>query len=352
MVREYGYEYDAVLNKKIWQNYEGKCTDKKMLAAHCLRSGRDALKAIAREYEPCVALLPSLACDSMVLPFEQYGHKVCFYKLNDDYSIDFESLKLCVGTEKILFLYMDYFGKKSISDSKLEFLRNIGNIVFIEDRTHNLMWNRECSFLPEYIVASLRKWLPIPDGGLLWGKISKPLQEDSSFSAMRLHAQNLRHEYLNCGDESIKIEFRKIFSTVSDIMNQDDPSAMSAYAYALASNTDWDEIRLIRKNNAEVLISELSESPYIKFIQDRAGLSDLYVAFVVPNRDEVQRRLSAEGIFNTIIWPLSDAQKDVCQVAKFTEENMLAAPCDQRYNTNDMKFIGKEIVRVIADVNE
>ena len=216
MVREYGYEYDAVLDKEIWQRYGGKCTDKKMLAAHCLRSGRDALKAIAREYEPCEALLPSLACDSMVMPFEQYGHKVVFYKLNKDYSIDFESLKQCVGKERTLFLYMDYFGKKSISDQELESLRSFSNIVFIEDRTHNLIWKRKSSFQPEYIMASLRKWLPIPDGGLLWGKISKPLQNDSSFSTMRLRAQNLRHEYLNCGDESIKTEFRKIFSTVSE----------------------------------------------------------------------------------------------------------------------------------------
>ncbi len=352
MVKEYGYEYDAVLDKELWQKYGGTCIDKKMLAAYCLRSGRDALKAIAREYEPCVALLPSLACDSMVMPFEQFGHKIRFYKLDKDYSIDFENLKQCIGKERTLFLYMDYFGKNSISDCKLESLRSLGNIVFIEDRTHNLIWERENTFQPEYVMASLRKWLPIPDGGLLWGQISKPLQNDISFSTTRLRAQNLRHEYLNYGDESIKTEFRKIFSTVSDIMNHDNPSAMSAYAYAIANNTDWDEIRRIRKNNANVLISVLSRSPYIKFIQDRVGFSDLYVAFVVPNRDEVQRRLSAEGIFNTIIWPLSDIQKNVCQVAKSTEENMLAAPCDQRYDTNDMKFIGEEIVRVIADVNK
>ena len=82
------------------------------------------------------------------------------------------------------------------------------------------------------------------------------------------------------------------------------------------------------------------------------GLSDLYVSFTVLNRDEVQRRLSAEGIFNTIIWPLSEQQKEACKVAKYTEENMLAAPCDQRYTVEDMKTIGAEIVRVIDDVNK
>ena len=65
----------------------------------------------------------------------------------------------------------------------------------------------------------------------------------------------------------------------------------------------------------------------------------------MPKRDEVQKKLSERGIFCTIIWPLTDKQKALCDVARFTEENMLAAPCDQRYSVDDIEFIGKEIVR-------
>ncbi len=349
MVKEYGYEYDAVLNEELWKDTEGKVTDQKLMGAYCLRSGRDTLKAIAREYESCVALLPALACDSMVHPFELYGHKIKYYRLNADYSIDLDSLWIEDGTH--LFLYGDYFGKPAIEDRELEKLGKRGNIVFIEDRTHNLIWERKYSFQPDYIMASLRKWLPIPDGGLLWGEITKPLGNDTSFSTTRLKAQCMRHEFLACGDESIKTEYRKIFSAVSNLMDEDEPNAMSAYAHELAMDTDWDWVKRTRRKNAEALISILTTSPYISFIQDKSGLSDLYVPFTVPNRDEVQRRLSAEGIFNTIIWPLIDGQKHVCPVAKFTEENMLAAPCDQRYSIEDMKTIGAEIVRVIVDVN-
>lgn len=350
MVKEYGYEYDAVLNQEIWKATEGKVTDHKLMNAYCLRSGRDSLKAIAREYEPCVALLPALACDSMVHPFELYGHKIQYYKLNADYTINLDSLKVGEGTH--LFLYIDYFGRPAIKDVELEKLRKQGNIVFIEDRTHNLLQERKYTFQPDYIMASLRKWLPIPDGGLLWGKISKPLATDTTFSTKRLKAQCMRHEFLSCGDETIKTEYRKIFSTISDLMDEDEPTAMSAYAHSLAKDTDWECVRKTRQRNAEALIFILSTSPYIKFIQDTPGLSDLYVPFTLSNRDDVQRRLSAEGIFNTIIWPLMDEQKEACKVAKYTEENMLAAPCDQRYTVEDMKTIGAEIVRVIADVNK
>lgn len=349
MVKEYGYEYDAVLNKDIWSATEGRVTDQMLMGAHCLRSGRDALKAIAREYNPCVVLLPALACDSMIRPFELYRHQIQYYRLNGDCSINLDSLKIGQGIH--LFLYADYFGIPAISDEELERLKALGNIIFIEDRTHNMIWERQESFQPDYIMASLRKWIPVSDGGLLWGKISKPLGNDTSFSTTRLKAQCMRHEYLACGDENIKTEYRKIFSSVTDLMDADEPSAMSAYSYALAKNTDWDWVRRVRQQNARELISILSSSPHISIIQKTTGLSDLYVPYTVPNRDEVQRMLSAEGIFNTIIWPLMEEQKQICSVARFIEENMLAAPCDQRYSIDDMKTIGDEIVRVINYVN-
>ena len=350
MIKEYGYEYDAVLNEEVWKATENSVTDQKLMGAYCLRSGRDALKAIAREHKPCIALLPALACDSMIHPFELYGHKIVYYKLNTDFSIDLESL--CFGTHETLFLYADYFGRPAISDEELVKLRERGNIVFIEDRTHILFQERINKFRPDYMVASLRKWLPIPDGGLLWGDISKPLGSDTRFSVKRLKAQLMRHEFLSCGDETIKAEYRRVFSTVSELMDEDEPSAMSAYSYMLAKESDWNWIRNVRRENADILISVLATSPNISFIQNKAGVSDLYVPFSVPNRDEVQRRLSAEGIFNTIIWPLRDEQKKVCKVAKHTEESMLAAPCDQRYTSSDMKSIGAELVRIIEDVNQ
>lgn len=349
MVREYGYEYDAVLSEDLWKQTAGKVTDERLFGAICLRSGRDALKAIAREYEPCTVWLPALSCDSMVHPFEQYGHKVRFYRLHSDYSIDFSSIE--TNHKRALLLYMGYFGHPASSDRDMETLREDSEFIFIRDLTHDLLYEQRSLFRPEYSIASLRKWIPIPDGALMWGTVTERLGTDTAFSAARLKAQCMRHTYLNCGDEVLKTEFRRIFSTVSDLMEHDGPSAMSAYSYALATNTDWNRIRKVRKDNAGILVSVLHSSPFIKLIQDQPGESDLYVAFTVPNRDEVQRRLSSIGIFNTVIWPLTDEQKTVCGTARFIEENMLAAPCDQRYTTDDMKYIGAEITRIVADVN-
>ncbi len=351
MVKEYGYEYDATLNTELWKSCKGKVTHQKLWDAICLRSGRDSLKVIAREYSPTTVYVPALACESMILPFKMYGHNIVYYKLKEDYSIDL--LYMDSILEMGIFLYMDYFGVKAISDENLEKMRKkYPKLIFIEDRTHNLIWERKSKFQPDYIMASLRKWINVPDGGLLWTKTElKNVQysEDTTFSEIRKKAQCMRNEFLMTGNESLKMEYRRIFSTVSDIIDKDKiPSRMSAYSYKLANSADWEYIKAQRRKNAECLIDILKKYD-VQFIQDKTGFSDLYVAFVVNNRNFKQSKLSQKGIFNTVIWPLNNEQKRVCEVAKFTEEHMLAAPCDQRYSIKDIQFIGKEIANTIIN---
>lgn len=342
MVREYGYEYDAVLDEELYEKSKGKVTHERFMGAMCLRSGRDALKVVAREFELTTVLIPALACDSMILPFEMYGHEVKYYKLNKDYSINRESLYSLIPNEDktVLFLYMDYFGNKAIGDAELEKLRaSHPHLIFIEDRTHNLLVNSRYTFKPDFTVASLRKWIDIPDGGLLWTdrELKGEYSEDLAFSEVRLRAQCMRNEFLKSGDESIKTEYRRIFSSVTDMIDEEKlPGLMSQYAYERACQINLSEVNTVRERNAQVLIDELKG---FSFVQDKTGLGDVYVAVLIENRDAVQKKLASMGIFCTIIWPLNDEQREACEVAKYTEEHMLTIYCDQRHSVEDMKYI-------------
>lgn len=354
MIKEYGYEYDASLNCPIWENTKGKVVKDKLWDAICLRSGRDALKVIAREYEGSVVLVPALSCDSMILPFAMYKFEIQYYPYTSNYRGCLETIERLIQskgrTQQILLLYMDYFGHQSFSDLDLYHLKNLyPELVFIEDRTHNLLSTQTRSFKADYTIASIRKWLNIPDGGLLWTNIplKKPFfSDDTSFSEIRLRAQCMRRNYFNTGNESVKTEYRKIFFHVSNILDRDiEPTRMSLYAYSLIELADFDAIKSTRKRNASALISIFQKSG-IKMVQNKTGLSDLYVPFLVEDRNYKQSKLSEIGIFNTIIWPINDEQENACQVARITVKSMLAAPCDQRYTTGDMDYIGNQIVRV------
>ena len=207
--------------------------------------------------------------------------------------------------------------------------------------------------IADYTVASLRKWVNVPDGGLLWTKeILKNdfFLSDLTFSEKRLEAQCMRNEFFCTGDIELKNRYRSIFATISNLLDSDvNPVKMSAYAYQKVLQTDWDMIYEQRKLNATELINKLKNNTNLKLIQKESGISDLYVPFNINERESVQQRLAALGIFNTIIWPLRDEQKKCCTVTKYIEEHMLAAPCDQRYRKKDMEYIAKEIERVLNE---
>ena len=357
VIKEYGYEYDAELDKDLFERTFNKNTFGFINGAYALRSGRDAIKTIAREFEPCVALLPALSCDSMVLPFKMCGHQLAFYKYRENLSIDLSNLYSLLQENKsktILFLYMDYFGIKAISDSELFRLKKTNkNVLFIHDSTHTFLNCKETNFKSDFILASARKWINIPDGGLLWCNRqlnNQSFTNDTSFAYKRLEAQQLRHSFFNTGDKTLKTQYRAIFSTVSDIIDSDPtPSRMTSYSFELLKKADFETIKKTRRNNASVLINILSSNQRIKVLQTSSNISDLYVPFLVGNRNDIQDKLNKIGIFNTIIWPISKEQKEACANAKYIEEHMLAAPCDQRYTIDDMKYIGQEIVRVIDE---
>lgn len=350
MIKEYGYEYDAVLNEELYLNTKGKVTHNDFMGALCLRTGRDALKVVAREFAKSTVLIPALACDSMITPFEKYNHEIKYYKLNRDYSIDVEYLSSLIPDKvsPILFLYMDYFGNKALNDSQLNELKiNFPNLVFIEDRTHNLFVENRNQFKADFTIASLRKWVNIPDGGLLWTDrklMNKEFSEDLSFFESRLKAQCLRNEFFKTGNELTKKKYRKVFSTITDTVDEDLlPGLMSQYSRELLKQVDFNLINETRKKNASILISELNG---FDFVQKKTGLGDVYVAILINNRDEIQRKLASKGIFCTIIWPLSDEQKEICRIAKYTEEHILTIYCDQRYTSEDMKYVAKCIRRI------
>lgn len=356
MVKEYGYEYDAVLNVELVEKTAGQCVSHLDNGAILLRSGRDALKAVAREYGKSIAFLPALACDSMVVPFHLNNHRIAYYKLKNDYSTDFDDLleMLSEESDTVLLLYMNYFGNLSMTDDQLKFIKkHYQNVVFIEDRTHDLMYEKQNSFQPDYIVASLRKWMNVPDGGLLWAY--KPLKnttfsEDTEFSEIRRKAQFMRAEFFKNGDESLKTEYRKIFSTVTDQIDSCPlPGRMTEYAYRMALATNWDAIRNVRERNAIILTEQLSDCDKVKFIQKDICKSNLYVPILIDKRNLIQRNLASKGIFTTLIWPLNDKQKERCEIVDYTERCMLGIPCDQRYSAEDMYFIVREIIKTINE---
>ena len=150
-MREYGSEHH-------WQSrrgFEGVTSRREIYAWRFYRSGRDALKQVARLHRGATVLLPALCCESMILPFTLNGCPVAFYKLRPDLTGD-EADVLSKAAPGTVLLYMPYFDIQPFTTDFLARLRQSG-VVFLEDRTQDIIVGRPAPFLPDYTVASIRK---------------------------------------------------------------------------------------------------------------------------------------------------------------------------------------------------
>lgn len=350
-IGEIGSEFDWLSNAPYQRSQENDYFEYDCVLK--FRSGRDALKAIAIECkERSVVLMPALCCESMVSPFLMNGYEVVFYKLNPDYTIDLRDLESKMQ-KGCLLLYMAYFGIEPINSYALKTLKQKFDAVLIEDRTQNALHKISLPLVADFVVISIRKWLAIADGGILISKnpIKLKAQKEDFFATVRERAMKMKSQYLITGDQDIKQQFRSELDKANQVLDQS-PNAfgVSVDSESLLKQIDFAKVLTARQNNVNTLKQGLTPLAYqgkISFITNLPEQSTLYFPVLLNERDKVQSQLAKRGIYCPVIWPVPEQAKEVCSVADMTEEKMLAIPCDQRYDKNDMEFIIKQLVEAI-----
>ena len=112
-----------------------------------------------------------------------------------------------------VLLRMNYFGNRAYRDNS-----DI-DVTVIEDHSHNLFSNWALNSNADWCIASLRKTLPIPEGGILWStknnisSIEKPFinSDHSKLSEDRSRAMKMKGMYLESVGNINKNDFLQIF---------------------------------------------------------------------------------------------------------------------------------------------
>lgn len=350
-IREFGSEFD-------WQANETFLTANSiqlhMETAKKFRSGRDAMKAVATAMKDRYTrvLLPALCCESMVSPFTMHGMKPVFYRLHETYKADLADVQSKM-TENTILVYGSYFGIEPFDGDSLESLRRLyPNALFMEDRTQDILNPREeRSFHPDVTVASIRKWIPVPDGGLLWGRVAAETRKGDTFAKLRKEAMVEKSRYLKTGEASLKDVFRHKLGQASECLDERaEPYSMTQESAELLKKLDFETIYARRQDNAKALMAALTpEEGVLRLIATTPEISTLYLPILVEEQSKIQSALAKEGIYCPVIWPVPEEAKGVCPVAEFTAEHMLGVPCDQRYTPEDMAYIGQQIMRIVHE---
>lgn len=63
----------------------------------------------------------------------------------------------------------------------------------------------------------------------------------------------------------------------------------------------------------------------------------LYFTIYVQDRPALQRLLAQDSIYAPVIWPIEDEKVLIDEEIKYIYDHILAVPCDQRYDGDDMR---------------
>lgn len=162
----------------------------------------------------------------MVTPFERNSYEVSYYRLNTNLAANAEDvLSRLQLKDKDVFLYMNYFGVQAFSDEILQFIRGcFPDLIMLEDKTHDIFSTCCNKFVPDFMVCSIRKWLALPDGGVLCSKAGNgdlDRMEDTFFSDIRTEALKNKSEYLKDGNPQLKELFRSQFAAANEYLDKD-----------------------------------------------------------------------------------------------------------------------------------
>ncbi len=317
-----------------------------------LFSGRTAIDYILQDLPFAIksVYMPSYCCISMLQPFIDRGINIEFYYVVPDekglrYVVDYTK-------EVDVFFAMSYFGFHGTAmDHIIDVFRKTNTIV-IEDITHRLLCFQNHSEKSHYYVASLRKWFPIPSGGIAIKKegtfrnidLKSPPESiiNKKVSAMRKKASFINNQGKG-GAKCNKDEFLSLFSDFNaNIPLYYKNTRIDCISEKYLSKINIENIRIMRRKNAEYIYENLRTSMYSEFLMQKIDTSidcPLFVPIKVSEnmRDSLKQHLIKNNIYCPVHWPIPNIEGIVnnSRVKLYNQE--LSLVCDHRYSQRDMK---------------
>lgn len=292
-------------------------------------------------------LIPAYTCQTVITPFEEAGWQCEYYAIKKDLRIDLQYLENAISKHQpSLLVVHPYFGM-DLNEEEVATLNGIKEkgVEIVLDLTQCLFSTKQYPFA-SFIVASYRKWLPIPDGGYLLNqtdsvKITQPEKENEEFTDREIAAMYLRGQYFGNGEQrtkAISIRLNKSADHIAD--SNITPHKMSQVAYNLLVKEDVDKNQKSRFSNYTYLFNNIKVGPKItKVCQNMTDVTTapLYFTIYVQDRPALQRLLAQDAIYAPVIWPVEDERVLINEEVKHIYDHVLAIPCDQRYDENDMR---------------
>jgi len=309
-------------------------------------NGRQALEAILIANGVRCVWIPSYYCHESVSGLSRLGVKVVYYPctpLTDPDKV-IDGLNLGHGDALVL---MNHFGlHKKPKTPK-------GHFLLIEDHSHDLISRWAIESDADWCFASLRKTIPIADGGILWSPkgLDMPMEAPHTQfalqnAALRYTAMAMKADYL-AGKISDKETYLSMFRTTEDNLDRLPLSAISTVSKEILSTLDIRRWEQRKKNNWQILTSRLVvPRNYILTVEnDEETLFSLILCFDShSDREKVRKNLISNQVYPAVLWTIPIG---VDTASEDFGSKMLSIHCDGRYAPEQMTELAKRINQAI-----
>lgn len=308
--------------------------------ANLYADGRQALIHLYQNQGWQRLWIPEYFCYEVVESLKQAGLDIRFYTDYPGYTDDIKTLEAIQKngyfkpTDAIL--RVNYFGTRSHRGPE-----KLSVAALIEDHTHDLIGGWAKNSRADWCIASLRKSLPIPEGGILWSPVGLTLptapvtsEENELIASIRWEAMKLKTRYL-AGEDVEKSAFRagyvdtEGYFDTAEVCAIDESSREYLYTFDIQDwygrkRENWEILRDIKKDGVKVLKPEdYGCYPFSLILQ----FND------IKKRGIVRKALIEKYIYPAILWSVPPTGNGELFVFSRT---MLSIHCDARYSKEDI----------------
>ena len=240
---------------------------------------------------------------------------------------------------------MNFFGFRGVRTNKTI------PVPVIEDHSHDLVGEWPQNSDADFCIASLRKTLPISEGGILWSPKEKKLplfpketEENNKLADIRYKAMTRKAGYLNGSIK--KPRFRQDMLDTEKMLDKIPISKISNDSWNIINEIDIQEWYDRKHRNWNLLQDIANED--VKILQPEKNTFNPFSLVLLFKSKEVRDKMrdiliNRQTVFPAILWKIPEMQNS--ESVDFANR-MLSIHCDGRYD-KDLDELKERIITAI-----
>jgi dTDP-4-amino-4,6-dideoxygalactose transaminase len=299
----------------------------------CLVNARSAIRLLIDRLHPTQVWMPSYLCGAMLQAIAPHRTMLRFYDV---------SYELTPGSSRWIdqinrgdiVLVIDYFGFAWDADAVAK-ARERGAWI-LEDASQALL-SGHVGKRSDFVVFSPRKFLGVPDGGILVVRADVSLPDETlqtppaSWWLKALTVAIQRREFDRHGGDR---EWFRLFRDVEREFPTGNYAMSELSRLLLMQAFDYAAIAERRRENYLFLRGALAKWAVFKDIPE--DVAPLGFPICHPQRDRLRQHLFDQRIYPSVHWPIAGIVPAEFRDSHRLAEEIMTLPCDQRYSVDDM----------------